>query len=424
MKKQFKICIIGLGYVGLPLLCNLGGKFNMIGFDLNKKRISKLKEGIDLNKEIKKKDILNKNILFTNNIESIYGADVYIICVPTPINHNKIPDLKLLKQACITVGKVIKESNLVIIESTVYPSTTDEICIPLLEKYSGLKNIKNNSNINKGFYVGYSPERINPGDKLNTVTNTSKLISSNSSKGLNLISKIYGKTIKGKLIKVNSIKECEASKIIENVQRDINIALMNEFSKIFRKMNLDVNSIINYANTKWNFSYYQPGLVGGHCIGVDPYYLAYISKKIGIDPKLILSGREINDNMYKQIIFRIKEIFNQKKINFIKSKILIMGYSFKENCPDIRNTQIEKIYKELRNQVQSIEIYDPMLKGQKTDNKFINFPIANKYNAILILVPHNEFLRMPNKIIKSFLHKKGFVFDLKSKFKNKEYYKL
>ena len=424
MKKQFKICIIGLGYVGLPLLCNLGGKFNMIGFDLNKKRISKLKEGIDLNKEIKKKDILNKNILFTNNIESIYGADVYIICVPTPINHNKIPDLKLLKQACITVGKVIKESNLVIIESTVYPSTTDEICIPLLEKYSGLKNIKNNSNIKKGFYVGYSPERINPGDKLNTVTNTSKLISSNSSKGLNLISKIYGKTIKGKLIKVNSIKECEASKIIENVQRDINIALMNEFSKIFRKMNLDVNSIINYANTKWNFSYYQPGLVGGHCIGVDPYYLAYISKKIGIDPKLILSGREINDNMYKQIIFRIKEIFNQKKINFIKSKILIMGYSFKENCPDIRNTQIEKIYKELRNQVQSIEIYDPMLKGQKTDNKFINFPIANKYNAILILVPHNEFLRMPNKIIKSFLHKKGFVFDLKSKFKNKEYYKL
>ena len=415
MKKQFKICIIGLGYVGLPLLCNLGGKFNMIGFDLNKKRISKLKEGIDLNKEIKKKDILNKNILFTNNIESIYGADVYIICVPTPINHNKIPDLKLLKQACITVGKVIKESNLVIIESTVYPSTTDEICIPLLEKYSGLKNIKNNSNINKGFYVGYSPERINPGDKLNTVTNTSKLISSNSSKGLNLISKIYGKTIKGKLIKVNSIKECEASKIIENVQRDINIALMNEFSKIFRKMNLDVNSIINYANTKWNFSYYQPGLVGGHCIGVDPYYLAYISKKIGIDPKLILSGREINDNMYKQIIFRIKEIFNQKKINFIKSKILIMGYSFKENCPDIRNTQIEKIYKELRNQVQSIEIYDPMLKGQKTDNKFINFPIANKYNAILILVPHNEFLRMPNKIIKSFLHKKGFVFDLKSR---------
>ncbi len=424
MKKQFKICIIGLGYVGLPLLCNLGGKFNMIGFDLNKKRISELKQGIDLNKEIKKKDILNKNILFTNNIESIYEADVYIICVPTPINHNKIPDLKLLKQACITVGKVIKESNLVIIESTVYPSTTDEICIPLLEKYSGLKNFKNNSNINKGFYVGYSPERINPGDKLNTVTNTSKLISSNSSKGLNLISKIYGKTIKGKLIKVNSIKECEASKIIENVQRDINIALMNEFSKIFRKMNLDVNSIINYANTKWNFSYYQPGLVGGHCIGVDPYYLAYISKKIGIDPKLILSGREINDNMYKQIIFRIKEIFNQKKINFIKSKILIMGYSFKENCPDIRNTQIEKIYKELSKKVQSIEIYDPLLKGQKTDKKFLNYPVANKYNAILILVPHNEFLRMPNKIIKSFLHKKGFVFDLKSKFKNKEYYKL
>ena len=424
MKKQFKICVIGLGYVGLPLLCNLAGKFNMIGFDINRKRISELKKGIDLNKEIKKKDILNKNILFTNNIESIYKADVYIICVPTPINHNKVPDLKLLKQACIIVGKVIKESNLVVIESTVYPSTTDEVCIPLIEKYSGLKNIKNNSNINQGFYVGYSPERINPGDKLNTVKNTSKLISSNSSKGLNLISKIYGKTIKGKLIKVNSIKECEASKIIENVQRDINIALMNEFSKIFRKMNLDVNSIINYANTKWNFSYYQPGLVGGHCIGVDPYYLAYISKKIGIDPKLILSGREINDNMYKQIIFRIKEIFNQKKINFIKSKILIMGYSFKENCPDIRNTQIEKVYKELKKQVQSIEIYDPMLKGQKTDKKFLNYPIANKYNAILILVPHNEFLRMPNKIIKSFLHKKGFVFDLKSKFKNKEYFKL
>ena len=427
MEKQFKIAIIGLGYVGLPLANEFSKYYDVIGFDINSKRIKSLNAGIDSNNELEKNTLSKKNIIFTDKKDYLKNCNVYIVCVPTPIFKSKKPNLKILLSACKIISKYIKKNDIVVFESTVYPSTTETICVPAITKNSKIMCINDNSNSKNGFFVGYSPERINPGDKINNLVNTKKLVSSNSNFALNIIFKLYNKIINAEVIKVNSIQVCEASKIIENIQRDINIALMNEFSNIFRKMNLDTYEIIKYASTKWNFLKFTPGLVGGHCIGVDPYYLSYIAKKNGINPELIVSGRKINDGMYKNVLKRINKLINSHQLNKKNISILIMGYTFKENCSDVRNTQVKNIYDHYIKKSFKVDIYDPFLDIDILDNKKLNFvkkPKINFYNVIIVTVPHEKILKMSLKKINSFRKKKSFVFDLKSSFNRSEYYTL
>ena len=428
MKKQIKIAVIGLGYVGLPIALEFSKKFTTVGFDINSNRINSLKKGIDINNEviIPSSKISKKNIYFTDKKHEIKNCNIYIICVPTPVLKSKKPDLRMLINSCNIVSKFIKSENIVIFESTVYPTTTEKICLPILEKGSKLVCNKDNKDKN-GFYLGYSPERINPGDKKNNLTNTNKLISSNSKIGLNKIYNLYKAIIKAKVIKVESIQVCESSKVIENIQRDVNIALMNEFSKIFRKMDLDIHQIIKYASTKWNFLKFHPGLVGGHCIGVDPYYLSYIAKKNKIDPKLIISGRKINDSMFLEIIKRINYLCNFKKINIKKSNILLMGYTFKENCSDTRNTQVKKIYEYYLKNSKKVEIYDPIVNEPQNVKKklgIINKPKKRYYDIIILCVPHKKILKHSQNYINNLLKKNSIVLDFKNSFNRKNYFSI
>jgi len=427
MKKQFKICVVGLGYVGLPLAIEFSKYYEVVGFDLSKKRINSLKKGKDINNEFDDNFDIKKNIIYTSNIKDIKFSNFYIVCVPTPVFKSKKPNLNNLINACKIISRVIDSNDTVVFESTVFPTTTEKICLPIIEKNSNLKSNLGTNKYKNGFYLGYSPERINPGDKKNTFTKTAKLVSSNSNYGLKQIYNVYNRVIKAKVIKVSSIQVCESSKIIENIQRDVNIALMNEFAKIFRKMNLDVNEIIKYAATKWNFIKFDPGLVGGHCIGVDPYYLSYAATLNKINPKLIISGRNINDNMYKHLINRVNSIAKTLDIDVFKSKILIMGYTFKENCADIRNTQVDKIYKYYLKKSKKIQVYDPVLSEDVFEtNKinYVNFPTKKYYDIILVIVPHDQILKLGPIKINSFLKKKSFVFDLKNSLKSKSYYNI
>ncbi len=427
MKTQIKIAVIGLGYVGLPIAIEFSKHFLVTGFDVNINRIKSLKKYKDDNNEVKiNKKILKNNLLnFTYNKNDLLDCNVYIVCVPTPVSKSNKPDLSNIKAACKLISKFIKSNDLIIFESTVYPTTTEGVCLKLLEKESKIKCITNRY-LKKGFYLGYSPERINPGDLKHNLSNTTKLVSSNSSEGLNKIYSLYKKIIKADVIKVNSIQICESAKIIENVQRDVNIALMNEFSKIFRKMNLNINDIIEYASTKWNFIKFYPGLVGGHCIGVDPYYLSHIAKKNKIDPKLIISGRKINDKMYMQVIKRVSNICSNQKINLTKSNVLIMGFAFKENCSDIRNTQVIKIFDYYKKYSKKVEIYDPLIKITKEIKNRINIvkkPKLKHYNIVLVLVPHKKILSLSSKYINKITKSKNIIFDLKNAFK-RNYFSL
>ncbi len=333
MKKSTKISIIGVGYVGLPLALAFSKKFSTVGFDLNKNRIDELKNGYDSFNDQKKKDLLkNTRLLFSSSTKDINSSDYFIITVPTPVNNQKIPDLKPLISASKIVGKNMKKKSIVIYESTVYPGCTEEVCVPLLEKYSGLK-------FNHDFFCGYSPERINVGDKKHRLENIKKIVSGSNINSLNKINSLYSNIIKAGVHKAETIKVAEAAKVIENTQRDLNIALVNEFSLIFDKLNIKTDQVLNAAATKWNFIKFSPGLVGGHCVGVDPYYLTYKAKKVGYNPKVILSGRKINDNMSKNVCDKILKLV---RVNDIKRKphLLILGYGFKENCSDIRNSKV------------------------------------------------------------------------------------
>lgn len=427
MKTQIKIAVIGLGYVGLPIAIEFSKHFFVTGFDTNKNRIKFLKKCKDDNNEVKiNKNFLKKNKLnFTYNTKDLYDCNVFIVCVPTPVLKSNKPDLRNLVSACNLISKYIKVKDLIIFESTVYPTTTEGVCLKILEKESKLKCITN-TNSKDGFYLGYSPERINPGDRKHHLSNTTKLVSSNSSLGLKKIYSLYKKIIKADVIKVNSIQICESAKIIENVQRDVNIALMNEFSKIFRKMNLNINEIIKYASTKWNFLEFYPGLVGGHCIGVDPYYLSYVAKKNKIDPKLIISGRKTNDKMYLQVIKRVSDICLSQNIKLSKSNILLMGYAFKENCSDIRNTQVIKIFDYYKRYAKKVEIYDPLVKSTKDVRKRIEIikkPKQKYYSIVLVLVPHKQILSLSSKYINQITKPKSIIFDLKNAFK-RNYFSL
>ena len=427
MNNKIKIAVIGLGYVGLPLALELSNYYKTIGYDINKTRIDSLKNNFDENYEFNGKFLKKfKNIKFTSIKDDLKDNNYYIICLPTPLFKNKNPDLTAVKKSIKLIAKYLKTNDMVILESTVFPGVSENICVPLLENHSNLKLI---TDINKvGFYFGYSPERVNPGDKKRTIRNIKKIVSSNSVIGLQKISKIYNKIITAGIYKIQNIKLAESSKIIENVQRDVNIALINEFTNIFQNEEFSIHDLLEASGTKWNFLKFSPGLVGGHCIGVDPYYLSYWAQKNKKNPKIILAGRETNDLMYKNIIKKIKNISFEKKIFLKKSKILLMGYTFKENCSDIRNTQIKKLLLGFSKISHKVNVFDPIANFKNLENNvskfFIKEPKINFYDIIVICVNHKEFKKIGFKNIKKFTKKNSFIFDLKKCFNNKEIYYL
>ena len=412
-KLKINIGLLGLGYVGLPLLLTLSKKYKVVGFDTDKKRVNQIKKGIDKNNEFPKKQILNKKFKVSSDANAIKSCNIYIVAVPTPLKNYK-PDLRNLENANTIISKFFKKKDIVVYESTVYPGLTEEFCVVQLQKKSKLL-------ANKDFFYGYSPERVNPGDKSKKIENIIKITSGSSKKTASIIDKIYKSVITAGTYPVSSIKVAEAAKVIENTQRDINIAFMNELSIIFKKMKLNTKEILDAAGSKWNFIKFKPGLVGGHCIGVDPYYLSYKSKKIGINPKFILSGRKINDNYYKFIINEIKSFFKLKK-NKKNLKILILGASFKENCKDIRNSQIIKIYDNIKDKYK-VEIFDPIVNSIEIYKKHrirLSKKIkANYYDYVLIAVGHTIFKKRYKYSIEKSVKKNGKINDLKFLFNNK-----
>ena len=422
MKK--KLSIIGLGYVGLPLAMAFEKHYSVVGYDVLKERISQLKIGKDKNNEFSKNEILSsKNLKLTDNISDTKNSEIFIITVPTPIFKNNLPNLNYLKKACEQVGKNINKNSIIIFESTVYPGCTEDFCIPIIEKISKKK-------YNKGFFVGYSPERINVGDKKHNLQNIKKIVSASNKKTLKEIASIYSKIIIAGVHMCKNLKTAEAAKAIENAQRDINIAFINEVGNIFSKLDIKLNDVLEAARTKWNFLDFRPGLVGGHCIGVDPYYLTYCAKKVGLNPKVIDAGRHINDGMSKELanIFfdKLKYNFGKKNIN-----ILILGLSFKENTNDIRNSKVFDLAKDLKRKGCNVDIYDPLVEKNFTNNHFklVDMPkLKSKYHGIFLAVAHKKIVKDLKKILK-LIHKKSIIFDLKDtiaplKLKNNNIYRF
>ena len=407
-----KIAVIGLGYVGLPLAIEFGKFFDTYGFDTNSERINDLLNGIDQTLEVDANEIKSSQKLkFTSISKDLHDCNIYIITVPTPIDHSKSPDLTFLSRASKTVATLLKKNDIVIYESTIFPGGTEEVCVPILEKHSGLE-------YNQDFFCGYSPERINPGDKNHRINNIVKLTSGSNQQVAKKIDNLYKKIIDVGTHMVSSIKAAEAAKIIENTQRDINIALVNELAMIFDKMELDTEEILTAAETKWNFLSFRPGLVGGHCIGVDPYYLAHKSIQLGHHPDLIMAGRKINDNMGFFVVSKVKLLMEQKKINVNNSNILIMGLTFKENCPDIRNSRVIDIYTELKTLNCNVDIFDPLVNKDIAQKEYgitpISTPETNKYDAIIIAVSHKNFKELSIEDIKLFGRDDFIIFDVKS----------
>ena len=410
-----KISIIGLGYVGLPLAIEFGKKRSVVGFDTNKTRIDQLKENFDSTLETSKEELKQALFLnFSNSLEDIRDCQIYIITVPTPIDDNKKPDLTFLKNCTKEVGSILKRGDIVIYESTVFPGATEEICVPILENVSGLV-------FNNDFYCGYSPERINPGDKEHRLKNIKKVTAGSNPKIAIEVDNLYKEIIVAGTHKAASIKIAEAAKIIENTQRDVNIALINELAMIFEKLGIDTQSVLEAAGTKWNFLSFKPGLVGGHCIGVDPYYLAYKSIELGHNPEMILAGRKINDSMGSYIIDQVSRLMIRKNMNLKNSKVLIFGYTFKENCPDIRNTKVIDLIKSLHRFKSIVHVYDPWVDKneviQKHNFEIIEKPNKNEYDLILLAVAHDEFKKLSISQIRSLGKKSHIIYDIKHLFK-------
>ncbi len=411
MNKENTLAIIGLGYVGLPLALEFAKKRSVIGFDIKKNRIKELKSGIDKNLEIHKDELQNiKNIKFTYLEADLKQANIYIITVPTPIDDLKKPDLNPLTKATETIANVIKKNDLVIYESTVYPGCIEEHCVPLLENISGL-------NFNKDFFCGYSPERINPGDKKHTVSNIKKITSGSNTEVADIVDNLYNEIVTVGTHKAPSIKVAEAAKVIENTQRDLNIALINELSIFFSKMNIDTQSVLEAAGSKWNFLPFKPGLVGGHCIGVDPYYLTHKAENIGYHPKIILAGRELNDNMGNFVASQMIEAMKKKNIKISEAKILIMGLTFKENCADTRNSGVKKVIDELKNHGCNLDLYDPWADIEDVNRGYGFYPksnlVSSTYDGILIAVAHDKFRSMGLKKILDLCKENRVIYDLK-----------
>ncbi len=402
--KKYKICVIGLGYVGLPLAHSLSVYHDVIGYDSNSKRIGELKRFHDRTGEISYDDLNNTELKLTSDPKNIKDRNVYIITVPTPINEQKQPDLTAVIESSKLVGEKIKPGSIVVYESTVYPGVTEEECGPIIEQVSGLV-------CGKDFWLGYSPERINPGDSIHSLSEITKVVSGQNEEITEILSGIYGSINKGKIFKATSIKVAEAAKVIENTQRDINIAFVNEISMIFSNLGLSTLDILETAKTKWNFLDFRPGLVGGHCIGVDPFYLAYKAQEIGVNPEIILAGRRINDNMGK---FIAKKIMQELAVG---DNIIILGFTFKENVTDIRNTKVIDIYNTLNKSGFKVEISDP--KADKNEVKevhdidLVSIKKEKKYEAIIIAVQHEEYRKLSIEDLGAFLNPKGLIFDLK-----------
>ncbi len=412
MNNKYKIGIVGLGYVGLPLAVEFGKQYETIGYDISKTRIENLKNKVDETLEISFDEIKSSKFLsFTDNDTSLSSCNIFIITVPTPIYKNKKPKLEFLEKASLTVGRLLKKRDIVIYESTVYPGATEEICIPILQKESKL-------NFNTDFFCGYSPERINPGDKNHRLKDIVKITSGSNKITSKKIDDLYKSIIIAGTCPVSSIKVAEAAKIIENTQRDVNIALINELSIIFNLLNIDTFEVLEAAKTKWNFLPFSPGLVGGHCIGVDPYYLTYKSKLIGYDPKIILAGRKINDNVAKNIYKKVRRLMNINNINVKKPKILILGLTFKENCPDTRNSLVFDLIKLFSKSGFGIDVKDPYIKNLNNSNKrkynIVNKPKKNQYHAILLAVGHDEFKKINISDLLAFGTKNCVIFDAKN----------
>jgi UDP-N-acetyl-D-galactosamine dehydrogenase len=414
---SFKIAILGLGYVGLPLAVEFGKVRPVIGFDINSERIDQLISGVDKTLELTKEELLKATSLeLTSHIEKIADCNVYIVTVPTPIDSLKNPDLSLLISATETIGSILKAKDIVIYESTVFPGATEENCVPVLERTSGLT-------FNKDFFVGYSPERINPGDKKHRLPDIIKVVSGSTPETATKIESLYNQIIVAGTFKAESIRVAEAAKVIENTQRDLNIALINELSIIFSKMNIDTGSVLEAASTKWNFLNFKPGLVGGHCIGVDPYYLTHKALEVGYEPKVILAGRKLNDEMSDYVANKLVETMKLKGINMHDSKILIAGLSFKENCPDVRNTRVLDIINNLSKMNIHIDVYDPWVDPRtaliECGIDLINEPDKNSYDGILVAVAHEHFASLGSDWFRELGKKLHVLFDLKGIFPKK-----
>ena len=417
---DLKICVVGLGYVGLPLAVEFGNNRETLGFDINKKRIDELKKNVDITLAITKKEIKESKFLkFSNSSNDLKKFNCYIVTVPTPIDNFNNPNLKPIIDASELIGNYLKKEDIIIYESTVYPGCTEEICVPLLEKVSKLK-------FNKDFFCGYSPERINPGDKNHKLKDIKKITSGSNNKIANLVDNLYKEIIPAGTYKAKNIKVAEAAKIIENTQRDINIALVNELSMLFNKMDIDTEAVLKAAETKWNFNSYRPGLVGGHCISVDPYYLTYKANELDFKPKMILAGRQINNQIPNYIAEKLLEKIKVKNIS-LNAKILIMGVTFKENCPDIRNSKVVDLIssiKNLKNNSFIIDVFDPWLSEEDYKN-FKNTNIIKnleekKYDILILAVNHDYFKELGINKIKKFIKGKSIIFDLKYILKEEE----
>ena len=409
--SELKIAIIGLGYVGLPLAVEFGKKVPVMGFDIHQKRIDELQSGQDHTLEVSPKELKQATHLsYTTNLQQLADCNFFIVTVPTPIDEFKQPDLTPLVKASESIARVLKKGDVVVYESTVYPGATEEVCIPVLEKNSGLK-------FNQDFYAGYSPERINPGDKLHRVTNILKITSGSTPAVADYVDQVYNLVIEAGTHKAASIKVAEAAKVIENTQRDVNIALINELALIFNKMGIDTEAVLEAAGTKWNFLPFRPGLVGGHCIGVDPYYLTHKAQAIGYNPEIILAGRRLNDGMGTYVVTQLVKAMLKKRIQVEDAKVLILGLSFKENCPDIRNTRIIDIVNELKEYHTQIDVYDPWVDAAEAEHEYGISPISNlengKYDAVILAVAHQQFKVMGADAIRALGKADHVLYDLK-----------
>lgn len=405
-----KIAVIGLGYVGLPLAVEFGKSFEVVGFDVKASRIAELERGVDRTKEVSADELRQaKGLSFTADASHLKKCDFFIVAVPTPIDEYKRPDLGLLLKACETVGRVLKKNDVVVFESTVYPGATEEDCVPVLERVSGLK-------FNRDFYCGYSPERINPGDKEHTFKKITKVVSGSTAETLKVVQEVYGSVVEAGTFPVTSIKVAEAAKVIENCQRDINIAFVNELALIFNRLNIDTHEVLKAAGTKWNFLPFKPGLVGGHCIGVDPYYLTHKAQSLGYHPEIILAGRRLNDNMGLFVASEIVKLLISKKHRVSESRVLVLGATFKENCPDTRNSRVFDIVKELKSYSCAVEIYDPVADQDEIREEYGETVLVDRnrlksqYDAVVLAVAHETFKSFP---VREYLKPDSVVYDVK-----------
>ena len=406
-----KIALIGLGYVGLPLAVEFGKKFETIGFDINEPRVQELKQGKDSTLEVEPEELEQATLLsFTTDLDDIRDCKIYIVTVPTPIDQHKRPDLTPLIKSSETIGKVISSGDIVIYESTVYPGATEEVCVPILEKQSGLK-------FNQDFYCGYSPERINPGDKEHRVTTIKKVTSGSTPEIADRVDALYLSIITAGTHKASSIKVAEAAKVIENTQRDINIALINELALIFQRLNIDTEEVLKAAGSKWNFLPFRPGLVGGHCIGVDPYYLTHKAIEVGYHPEIILAGRRLNDSMGGYVADQVQKLMTKKRIHVVDANILIMGLAFKENCPDLRNTRVVDLVEEFESFNCNVDVYDPWVDKKEAYHEYaispIEAPVVGKYDAIILAVSHDEFKNMGAESLRKLGRENNILYDIK-----------